>query len=285
MSKSKSKYILACDIGGTHITSAIVYSETWSILSETIVRKSVNSAQNAKSIFHCWGDAIKESVALFGSPVNKIGIAMPGPFDYEKGISLMLGQNKYDDLYKLNISTGLNHELNFPSLEIRYINDAAAFLQGEVFAMGRDNESHILGITLGTGLGSAVWRQGTKAMDADLWNTPYKDTIFEEYLVTRWFTKRFEELSGHKEPGLKEIIERHRHSDSFKSLIAEYRNNLYQFLSYFSEKETCYKYIMGGNISKAWELINEKNSFSNFDICVGQQQEKAALIGAASLFK
>ncbi len=285
MSKSKSKYILACDIGGTHITSAIVTSDTWSILSETIVRKSINSAQNAKSIFLSWGGAINESIALLGLPVNQIGIAMPGPFDYENGISMMKGQNKYDALYQLDITAGLRDTFTNTTLEIRYINDAAAFLQGEVFASGRHSEKKILGITLGTGLGSAIWQQGDKAIDADLWDTPYKETIFEEYLVTRWFTRRFEEISGHNENGLKEIIEKHNTSDSFHLLIAEYRTNLYQFLQYFSTMESCNNYIIGGNIAKAWHIINQDNYFNDFNISIGIYEEKAALIGAASQFE
>ncbi len=285
MSKSKSKYILACDIGGTHITSAIVASDTWSILSETIVRKPINSAQNAKSIFLSWGSAMNESIALLGLSINQIGIAMPGPFDYENGISMMKGQNKYDALYQLDITAGLRDTLTTPTLEIRYINDAAAFLQGEIFAAGRHNEKKILGITLGTGLGSAIWQQGDKAIDADLWDTPYKEGIFEEYLVTRWFTRRFEEITGHKENGLKEIIEKYNTSDSFHLLIAEYRTHLYQFLQYFSSVESCNNYIIGGNIAKAWDIINQGDYFKDFNISIGIYEEKAALIGAASQFE
>ncbi|MFD2554919.1 ROK family protein [Sphingobacterium tabacisoli] len=285
MSKNKSKYILACDIGGTHITSAIITSGTWTILSETIVRKSVNSAQNAKSIFLDWSSAINESIAHFGQPIHQIGIAMPGPFDYENGISMMKGQNKYDALYQLDITTALRDTLNKPTVEIRYINDAAAFLQGEIFAAGRHNEKKILGITLGTGLGSAIWQQGDKAIDANLWNTPYKEFIFEEYLVTRWFTRRFEQISGQKENGLKEIIEKHSTSDSFRLLISEYRTHLYQFLKYFSNTESCNSYIIGGNIAKAWDIINQGNYFGDFNISIGVYEEKAALIGAASQFE
>ncbi|WP_164108429.1 MULTISPECIES: ROK family protein [Sphingobacterium] len=285
MSQSKSTYILACDIGGTHITSAIVACDTWSILSETITRAEVNSSKNAKSIFQSWTNAIKESIARFNGPIDQIGIAMPGPFDYENGISLMNGQNKYDDLYKLDITSALREELESPSIDIRYINDAAAFLQGEIFATGRHQEHCILGITLGTGLGSAIWQQGDKAYDANLWNTPYKDSIFEEYLVTRWFTRRFEELSGLQEFGLKEIIEKHHQTDFFQSIMVEYRSNLYQFLTFFSDKHLCNNYIIGGNIAKAWGIINNDNSFVDFNIRIGEYEEKAALIGAASLFE
>lgn len=285
MSEKKSKYILACDIGGTHITSAIISCDNWSILPETITRTNVNSLEKAKSIFLTWADTIKHSLALYPYTIEQIGIAMPGPFDYEHGIALMRGQNKYDDLYGLNITQGLYNALGSTSFDIRYINDAAAFLQGEVFALGRDQEMRILGITLGTGLGSAVWNRGQKAYDADLWNIPYKAAIFEEYLVTRWFTKRFQEITKSTEPGLKEIIEHHQHTAAFQHLMSEYRGHLFQFLTYFSEKHQCKTYIIGGNIAKAWDIIDRGDLFTDFDICTGLYQENAALIGAASQFE
>ncbi|MGN0002631.1 MAG: ROK family protein [Sphingobacterium composti] len=283
MSENHS-YILACDIGGTHITSAIVKTNGWEILSPTLTRVHINSTSNAKSIFQQWADNIKSCITQYNSPINFIGIAMPGPFDYDKGISLMKNQDKYDSLYKLSITDGIKHELQIPSIEIKYINDAAAFLQGEVYAQKLDNEDKVLGITLGTGLGSAVWKKGIKAFDADLWQQKYGNSIFEEYLVTRWFTYRFHELSGTKENGFKEIIENHQNTDAFEILIQEYRIHLKDFLTFFSELHQCKNFVIGGNISKAWDIIHDEYYFSEFKITKALYAEKAALIGAASIF-
>lgn len=281
----KSNFILSCDIGGSHITSAIVDKTSWSLIEETITRTHVNSLENAKSIFSEWTENMKSCLSKYGEQVTKIGIAAPGPFDYEHGIALMKGQAKYDSIYKMQVTEPIKAGLEDQSIEIKYINDAAAFLQGEVFAAGFDQENCILGITLGTGLGSAVWRKGEKAFDADLWNTPYLDSIFEEYLVTRWFVKRFEELSGIKEKGLKDILENHKGSKEVKQLLSEYALNLIAFLQFFSKKYDCKYFIIGGNITKAWDLIfPEKSVLNNFKIEIGKYQEHAAIIGAASLF-
>lgn len=284
MLENKPKHILACDIGGTHITSAIVCCEDWSVVSETICRTMLNSQENAKSILQTWSGNIKKCLQSWSQPINQIGIAMPGPFDYENGVSLMEGQSKYDSLYMTNITKGLLLELNNSAIEIRYINDAAAFLQGEIFALARERESSILGITLGTGLGSAVWKNGKKAFDAELWNNAYLDGIFEEYLATRWFTKRFAELQDVSLPGLKEIIIHYSETPSFLQLMDEYRTHLLNFLTFFQKANNCNAFIIGGNIAKAWQYIDSANYFSNFNIELGQHEEKAALIGAASLF-
>ncbi|EEI92089.1 hypothetical protein HMPREF0765_2242 [Sphingobacterium spiritivorum ATCC 33300] len=281
-----NRYILASDIGGSHITSAIVDTTDWSILFESVTRNRVDSSSDAKSIFQSWASNLKETITKSPEKITQLGIAMPGPFDYEKGISLMHNQDKYDSLYQLDTSAGIREAMGNSSIEIRYINDAAAFLQGEIFASKLDNEEKILGITLGTGLGSAVWSKGNKAFDADLWNTAYRDSIFEEYLVTRWFTRRFEELTGNKAEGLKEILEQHQDEAEFSTLIQEYSAQLLDFLKFFSEKYNCTHYIIGGNIAKALDIITSYRTeeFRHYTIGRSNLDEKAAIIGAASIF-
>ncbi|WP_270088083.1 ROK family protein [Sphingobacterium sp. SYP-B4668] len=282
-----NQYILATDIGGSHITSAIVNTEDWSIVADCVTRNRVDSSSDAKSIFQSWASNLKETIHKSPHKISQLGIAMPGPFDYDNGISLMHNQDKYDSLYQLDTTVGLQETLKDHPLEIRYINDAAAFLQGEVFASKLDNNDIILGITLGTGLGSAVWRKGEKAFDADLWNTPYRSSIFEEYMVTRWFTRRFEELTGNNVDGLKEILQNHREEAAFDTLMTEYSEQLLDFLGFFSEKYKCRQFIIGGNIAKALDIIISYNpkGFEPYTIGTSNLDEKAAIIGAASIFQ
>src|SRR5690606_33620342 len=165
-------FVVAADIGGTHVTAAVVNTSSWQVINASIIRHSVNSHADAKSILSAWTVPFQEVIRhqpTLAEPL--IGIAMPGPFDYEQGISHMRNQDKYDNLYGMDIRRELAERLGVNGSDIRFINDAAAFLQGEVFA-GKHNGSHkVLGITLGTGLGSAVWERGNNAMDADLWKT------------------------------------------------------------------------------------------------------------------
>lgn len=281
-----SDYILSCDIGGSHITSAIVEAPTWRILDETITRSPVNSLADAKSILQDWLANMHSAIRKTDKAIQRIGVAAPGPFDYEQGIPLMQGQSKYDALYQMQITDPILEGLPAKGcLQIRYINDAAAFLQGEVFGGGLERQSTVLGITLGTGLGSAVWKQGEKAFDAALWNSPYRESIFEEYLVTRWLVKRFEELSGLRETGLKEILARHADRDETETLLMEYRTHLLQFLDFFSRKHQSQHFIIGGNIAKAWHRIfPDESALAPYHVQVGKYQEHAAIIGAASLF-
>ncbi len=282
-----NRFVLACDIGGTHITAAIVDTDNWIILEDTITRQHVDSSSDAKSILQNWTDCMRACIASSKEEIREIGIAMPGPFDYEEGRALMIGQTKYDSLYQMVVTQPIKDNLSgLPIQKISYINDAAAFLQGEIFAQGLEHKDRILGITLGTGLGSAVWSKGEKAFDAALWEAPFRGTIFEEFLVTRWFTKRFEELTGIQKPGLKEILEQHGDLSETTTLLEEYVQHLLDFLAYFSEKHEAYNFIIGGNITKAWDkiCIGKKAALGAYNIELGKYQEHAAIIGAASLF-
>lgn len=282
----KDNWVLTADIGGTHITSAIVNIQTWEILADSIARSHVDARADAKSILLSWKTCLSKSLTNFQQPISALGIAMPGPFNYEAGISLMQNQDKYDALYQLNIREELTQVLDFP-MDIRFINDAAAFLQGEIFAGDLTRKKKVLGITLGTGLGSSVWQEGQKAFDANLWDSPYQASIFEEHLVTRWLTARFFELTGIQENGFKEILHKHQAHPSFDLLLSAYAKSLYDFLCFFSVTHSCQTFVLGGSIAKAWDLIrsyNEEN-FKDFEIFTGQYAEQAAMIGAASLFK
>ncbi|WP_353195326.1 ROK family protein [Parapedobacter defluvii] len=284
--EQNKQLVIASDIGGTHITAALVDVGNWQIINESATRYPVNSHADAKTILSAWAAPFNEVVANhpdISSPV--IGIAMPGPFDYENGISLMRNQDKYDNLYGMDIRHELAERIGIDGANIRFINDAAAFLQGEVFAGKHNGHAKILGITLGTGLGSAIWEKGSNAVDADLWKTPYLDSNMEEHLVTRWFVRRTAQY-GIKVTGLRELLQLRDQHAFVANILAEYSHHLLQFLAFFSEKEKTDKFIIGGNISRAWDIFRGFNpeEFARFDIRISQLGEDAALIGAAALF-
>jgi predicted NBD/HSP70 family sugar kinase len=88
-----------------------------------------------------------------GYKLKGIAVAMPGPFDYERGISLMRGGNKYEALYGLNIKEALPIGLGIPtSVPIVFENDAGCFGIGE--SMAEKDFEKIIAITLGTGFGT-----------------------------------------------------------------------------------------------------------------------------------
>ncbi|MDQ3278492.1 MAG: ROK family protein, partial [Bacteroidota bacterium] len=221
------------------------------------------------------------------STEKKIGIAMPGPFDYENGISLIEDQDKFKLLYKINIKNNLADRLCIPSDCIRFMNDASCFLQGEVFGGAAQNYNPVLGLTLGTGLGSAFCKEGI-AQDADLWNSPFREGIAEDYLSTRWFVGRYGELTGRTISGVKELMETETSTTIRETLFQEFSENLALFLIPQIQKFSAEAVVFGGNISNAFAFFQPaleaslREGNSNVVLKRAILNEDASLLGAAS---
>ena len=168
----ESPLALGIDIGGSHITAALVNMAKRTLIADSIHRKPINSQGEANAILDAWCEVITDSYAGYDTLTKRIGIAMPGPFDYENGVCLIKEQDKFQALYGLNLKEELARRLGISATTIHFINDAAGFLQGEVFAGSARNVNHVLGFTLGTGLGSSICMNGI-AIDAALWDMPF----------------------------------------------------------------------------------------------------------------
>lgn len=278
---------LGVDIGGSHITAALVDLETRSIIQDSVKRSAVDSQESKEVILAAWCDVINKAFKKSNTENKLIGIAMPGPFDYENGISLIKDQDKFKALYGINIKEELAARLSIKAENIHFINDAAGFLQGEVFGGAARGNANVIGLTLGTGLGSS-YSIGGIAKDADLWNSPFIDGIAEDYLSTRWFVKRYNQLSNNTVAGVKELVAISATDHAATRVFMEFGYNLAQFLIPVIKKHKSDMVIIGGNISRAFsafspELIATLNGNDvHASIKVTKLKENAALIGAAS---
>lgn len=284
--------VLGVDIGGSHITSAIVDLGKNAIVPVTKSRMELNSKGSLEEILSVWSKAIRRSCDKFGKMPEYMGVSMPGPLDYAKGISLIRGQDKYDALYKLNVKELLASGTGLHPDRIGFINDAAAFLQGEILGGAAKGAKNVIGITLGTGLGSAKGFYKKEVEDADLWKMPFKESIAEEYLSTRWCVNRFFDKTSVKINNVRELFIRAK-SNSIEALevFSEFGLNLGLFLTEFialgGDIDTV---VLGGSIANASRLfIGEVNSvlsrLGNIKVRQATLGEEAALIGAAGIWK
>src|SRR5215212_5139366 len=97
--------VIGADIGGSHITAAQVDVTGRQLIASSLVRLQVDSMGAAKEVIDVWSKCIRQ--AMQHTPVNKVCLAMPGPFDYAAGICLIKDQNKYPMLYGLNVKNML----------------------------------------------------------------------------------------------------------------------------------------------------------------------------------
>lgn len=282
-----NKIILGVDIGGSHITASLVNLQGGQLVESSIKRKAVDSLQDKEVILSAWCKVIEASVGDIAHHNIQIGIAMPGPFDYDNGISLIKDQDKFRSLYLANIKNELAIKLGIDADCIKFINDAAAFLQGEVFCGAAKGYDRALGVTLGTGLGSAVTVNGN-ATDAALWNSSFREGIAEDYLSTRWFLARYKSLTGISIDGVKELTLLASKDVRAMQVFKEFGFALGEFLTTVIKQHSSQVVVLGGNIAQAFELfeptLTEKlNSAKlNTKIKLTELNENATLIGAAA---
>jgi glucokinase len=279
--------VIGADIGGSHITAAQVDVTDRQLITSTLVRLHVDSMATAQEVIDVWAICIRQ--VMQHAPVNKICLAMPGPFDYAAGICLIKDQNKYPMLYGLNVKEMLALSLEIDAADIYINNDAACFLQGEVFCGSVSGYQHVVSVTLGTGLGTAVYENGN-ASSADLWNMPLHDGIAEDYLSTRWFVKRYTAISGSAVSGVKELVGLAMHDELVRTLFNEFGNNLAIFLNRFIERSGAKAVVIGGNIAQSFPLFKDallagiNNRFREVLITTSVLGEGAALVGAAGFW-
>ncbi|HNC13901.1 MAG TPA: ROK family protein, partial [Cyclobacteriaceae bacterium] len=234
--------------------------------------------------------AIEDTFQAHPVANKRIGIAMPGPFDYANGISLIKGLDKYEALYKLNVKQILSQRLSISPNAILMMNDAACFLRGEVYYGAAKGYQDVIGITLGTGTGSAMHHHGV-THDANLGPAPFMDSIADEYFSTRWFVKRYQEVSGQSVKDVKALADLYPSDANVKEIFKEFVKNLAVFLEGFVNAEKPQVIVMGGNIAQCSSLflndLTAQLAARNITIPIVRAElgEEAAILGAASLFE
>ena len=287
---------IGADIGGSHISSAAIDIVSGKVLKETSVERKLDNQAPAAEIIAVWASCVKESLSRVPAhSVKGIGFAMPGPFDYVKGIGHFKGVSKYETLEGLNVGEALRAELQADALGIRFMNDASCFAVGEARAGKAAAYKKSMSITLGTGLGSACVEDGIPVVDGPsvpelgcLGFLPYKKSIADDHFSTRWFIQRYLEETGTKVAGVKELTT--SRDPAAKALFDTFGDELAGFISPWLTKFGAEILVIGGNISFAWDFFGGAfearlaKEHCSCRVALSELKEDAALLGAAYLF-
>lgn len=291
-------YALGVDIGGSHISCGVVDLATRNILRETMTDQPVNNKGDIQEIIGSWSGAIRKSMENPGlDHLKGIGFAMPGPFDYVNGICLIKGVLKYEKLYGVDIGSEIRRSLGLGAdQKIRFMNDASSFAVGEAWAGKASGSKKSMAITLGTGFGSAFIENHAPVVTGSsvpergcVYHIRYKDGIADDYFSTRWFIRRFREITGQNVEGVKSIVEVAKHDNQARNIFIEFGKSLADFLIPFLNKFKAEVLVIGGNISRAYDQFGESLEKSLMDNgcktrpCTSVLMEDAALLGSAYL--
>lgn len=153
----KKKYILL-DVGGTEIKGSV--SDRNGV--RTKIRKFPARAQKStEKILDNFAKICRELMIEADGSVVGVGMAIPGPFDYENGISRMQGLNKYDAIYGIPLESEIKARVpELGSARFLFLHDIEAFALGESWYGNCRDVDKILCVCIGTGAGSAFVENG-----------------------------------------------------------------------------------------------------------------------------
>ena len=279
--------VLALDVGGSSIKSALV-ADGQRIVDGLRVDE-IQSGASAPHILNTLA-AIISSHLEQASDVSRIAFAFPGPFDYEQGIPLMQNQAKYDALYGLNLSTKLKEMLGIPTLEMRYRNDAEAAILGEAFYGAGQLYSRLIGLTLGTGLGSAFLAEGKLITQGDgippygwLYACQFENQRADDVFSTRGLLTRLHErgIDAMEVASALQSIDTSALAEAFASFGADLGLFLQPYVSDFR----AHAVLVTGGIAAAWDRFAPSLRASlSVPVLPGILGSRAALFGAAALY-
>lgn len=274
------------DIGGSHATAARIDAATGQALPGTLHRMVVDPQGDYGTLVGDWTNLLRTALARTDSAtVAGLAVAMPGPFDYETGVSKLTGLAKFDRLFGANLRTAFGQVL--PNRPITFLNDAQAFALG---CAARYPAESVVVLTLGTGFGAAFIRNGwlctTEADNVPagghLYNQPYGDSIIEELISARALLRHFFERTGRTVGSVAELV-----SDGdrvvVRQVFTQFGEQLGHFLTPYLTRFGADRLIIGGGIARAHGWFGEALSSqlpSHFPVNVEPQTDRLNMAGA-----
>lgn len=153
MGKTKD-YLVGVDLGGTKLL-AVVFDAEYRVKGRA--KKKVGKARDNDAVFEKMVEVIEDALDDAGAKAEDavgIGIACPGPVDFENGIVL---ETPNLDLDNFAVRDRLSKALGVP---VFLENDVNAGTYGEYVAGAGQGFRHIVGLFPGTGLGGGLILDG-----------------------------------------------------------------------------------------------------------------------------
>lgn len=249
----------ALDIGGTHVTAGRVVLPDCHVEVGSDRRLPLAADATREKIV---GTLIAAARSVHRPHIRYWGVAVPGPFDYARGVARIRGLAKLEAIYGLDLRTTFAAALGVDPGDIHFLNDAEAFGLGEWRAGASRGHRRCVGITLGTGLGSAFLVDGVVQRAGDgvppkgridlvqYGGRPVEETVSRRALLNRYGAR------SHDAIDVKDIAELARGGKpvamaTFADTFAALGECLAPLLDRF--QASCL--VVGGSISGAWDLI------------------------------
>ena len=137
-------------------------------------------------------------------------------------------------------------------------------------------------------MGSA-FRRETEIEDAELWCSSFEEKTAEDYLSTRWFARRFTELTQTQVAGVKEMMLQKNFAAETRQVFEQFAGNLARLIYQQCAAHGYTHVVLGGNIMQARPAFHDQLLFNLTQLGTEVQikyavlGEDAALLGSAGM--
>lgn len=241
----QENYVLGVDIGGSGIKGAIVDVKTGKLVTE---RLRLLTPQPA--VPHAVADTVATLVEQIGWEGNSIGCGFPAII--KKGIAKSAA-NIDDAWIDTNTETLITQATG---CSIAVLNDADAAGYAEMrFGVGMEEDGLVMLITIGTGLGSALFMNGHLVPNTEFGHLKFKGDIAEKYASNN--ARKLHELTW-----------------------VEWGNRFNAYLKHLERIFTPDLFILGGGASKKYEKFSNCIN-TNARVMPAKLLNNAGIVGAA----
>ncbi|MBQ6199107.1 MAG: ROK family protein [Bacteroidales bacterium] len=220
-----------------------------------------------------------------GTHAGRIGVAIPGPFDYQNGVFLM--KHKFGAVYGESFAAlcGIPE-----GVEVRYRHDVNAVLEGVLRMM--DPEGNTALVSIGTGLGFACAVDGkvlyapTGSPAVSIWSKPYGNGILEDIVSARGIRNLYASMGGSENLSAAGIAKRAYDGEELAyKAFCRMGEALAQALEELTEQYRFRTILFAGGVSRALVLMEQALRDRLGDIRIAMAPEGAVFRGLEALFE
>lgn len=286
MTGDLEKSVLVYDVGGSHVASAVCHGGDYRLGP---VASALYPAEQTGDAFVGFLHSLGLEASAGLEAVSGAELAFPGPFDFAAGISLM--RHKLPFLYGVDLRQALAQRFGWQPVQVRFLHDAGAFLLGEIGAGAARGLPRSVGITLGTGIGSAFAIDGRVVTDGpgvppggEIWDLPFEGGILEDSLSTRAIQCNYQKRTG-KMLEVAEIAAEAASNPDAATVFAEFGCYLGLALRMLLTEFAPQVVVLGGGISRSSSLFLPAAQGHleglNLRVLPSALYDQAPLVGAA----
>lgn len=218
--------------------------------------------------------------------LEALGVAIPGPFDYQEGIFLM--KHKFAAVF----GESFRSLAGIPdTVTVRYHHDVNAVLLGAVNSLGLQDSNTAL-VTLGTGLGYSCALKGKVQYNAmgsparHLWDLPLGDGILEDVVSGRGISQAYARKTGDASQSAYSVaMMAYAGKQAALEVYREVGETLGRALQPEVKLLDIDTLLVGGQIAKSLSVMKEALQEALPDLWILSVPDGAVFEGLASLFR